>query len=223
MPDLLDHALAATDENGRPYPPDVRAGMALQGYFGGITTVAYLCSFMLYALLRHPDVLARVTAEVDSVFAGGRPSFDALQDMRTLHGLVLETLRLYPPAPGSSRTAVKPFQFNGFRVDAGTRVIVATSVPHHLAEHYSDPQVFDIDRDFTDKRRNDVYAPFSVGSHACLGAGLTEVLAVATMAILVRTVRLSLPSPDYRLRIQATPGPNPGRRFRVKVLGARPA
>ncbi|HEX5994325.1 MAG TPA: cytochrome P450 [Jiangellales bacterium] len=222
-PDLLDHALAATDEHGRPYPPDVRAGMALQGYFAGINTVAYLYSFMLYALLRHPDVLARVTGEVNTILADGRPSFDALRDMRTLQGLVLETLRVYPPAPGSARTAVKPFRFNGFRVDGGTRVLVATTVPHHLAEHYSDPHVFDIDRAFLEKRRNDVYAPFSVGPHTCLGAGLTEVLAAATMAILVQNVRLRLPSPDYRLRIQASPGPNPGRRFKVNVLGARPA
>lgn len=223
LPDLLDHALAASDENGRPYPPELRAGMALQGYFGGINTSAYLYGFMLYALLRHPDLLARVTAEVDGVLAGGRLSFDALRDLKTLQGLVSETLRMYPPAPASARTAVQAFQFNGFRVDAGTRVIVATTVPHHLAEHYSDPQAFDIDRNFTEKRRNDVYAPFSVGSHTCLGAGMTETLAVATIAILVRTVRLRLPSPDYQLSIQATPGPNPGRRFRVTVLGPRPA
>ena len=132
-------------------------------------------------------------------------------------------LRSSTPAPGSARTALKPFQFNGFRVDEGTRVLVATTVPHHLAEHFPDPETFNIDRDFATNRRSGVYAPFSVGGHTCLGAGITEVLAVATMAFLVRRLRLRLPSPDYALRIQATPGPNPGRRFKAVVVGARKA
>jgi cytochrome P450 len=221
VPDLLDHALAAADENGHPYPLDVRAGIALQGYFAGINTVAYLYSFMLYALLRYPGVLARVTAEVDGAFAGGELSFDKLRDMKALHGLVMETLRMYPPAPGSVRTVVRPFQFKGFRVDEGTRILIATSVPHHLAEYYPNPEAFDIDRDFVETRRNGVYAPFSVGGHTCLGAGMTEVLAAATIALLVRNVRFRLTSPDYTLRIHATPGPNPGKRFRAVIVSAR--
>jgi cytochrome P450 len=220
-PDLLDRVLAAVDENGDPYPLEVRVGMVLQGYFAGINTTAYLYSFMLYALLRHPDVLARVTAEVDAAFADGTLSFDKLRDMKAMHGLIMETLRMYPPAPGSARTALEPFQFAGFRVDRGTRVLVATTVPHQLSEHYPHPETFDLDRDFATHRRNGVYAPFSLGTHTCLGAGITEVMAAATMAFLVRNVRLRLPSPDYALRIQATPGPNPGKGFTASVVGPR--
>nr|WP_221374877.1 cytochrome P450 [Actinoplanes polyasparticus] len=212
--DLLDRALAATDENGQPYPPEVRAGMALQGYFAGINTVAYLYSFMLYALLRHPEVLDRVRAEVD---AGGPLTFERLRDMPALHGLVLETLRVYPPAPGSARTVTKTFDFEGFRIEQGRRVIVAASVPHLLPEHFPAPERFDIDRDFAAARKASVYAPFSVGGHTCLGAGMTEVLAVATVATLVRRLTVKLPRPEQPLRITATPGPNPGKRFKVAV------
>lgn len=216
--DLLDHALAATDENGEPYPARVRVGLALQGYFGAMNTVAYLYSFMLYALLRHPDILARITAEVGRVAPDGRLSFDSIRELTAVQGLVLETLRMYPPAPISSRTARRTFEFHGCRVEQGSRVMVATTVPHHLPEHFEDPEVFDIGRDFREKRRDDVYAPFSVGSHTCLGAGMSEVLAVATVGILVGRVRVRLPSPDYRLAIQSTPGPNPGKGFRVTVV-----
>ncbi|WP_329410225.1 cytochrome P450 [Nocardia vinacea] len=220
-PDLLDHALAATDENGRPYPPDVRAGIALQGYFAGINTVAYLYSLLLYVLLRHPHILERVTAEVDTAFAGDGLSFDTLREMTAVHGLILETLRIYPPAPASVRTARQSFEFEGFRVDEGNRVLVATTVPHHLAEYYPHPEIFDIDRDFTASRSKGVYAPFSVGTHACLGASMTDALAAATTALMVRHLRLRLPTPDYQLRLRSTPGPNPGKRFRVTVLGRR--
>jgi cytochrome P450 len=217
--DLLDKALAAVDENGRPYSPEVRAGMALPGYFAGINTVAYLYSFMLYALLRHPDILVRVQAEMD---AAGPLTFDSLRGMPTLHGLVLETLRVYPPAPGSARSATKTFEFEGFRIDQGRRVLVATSVPHQLPEHFPAPERFDIDRDFAAARKAAVYAPFSVGVHTCLGAGMTEVLAVATMATLVRQLTATtLPRPDQPLRITATLGPNPSRGFKVAVTGGK--
>jgi len=213
-PDLLDRALAAVDENGQPYPPEVRAGMALQGYFAGINTVAYLYSFMLYALARHPEVLARVRAEVD---AAGPLTFERLRDLPALHGLVLETLRVYPPAPGSARTSTKAFDFEGFRIEQGRRVLVATCVPHQLPEHFPAPERFDIDRDFGAARKASVYAPFSVGGHTCLGAGMTEVLATMTMATLVHRITATLPRPDQPLRITATPGPNPGKRFTVAV------
>ncbi len=215
--DLLDQALDAVDENGEPYPPEVRAGMALQGYFAGINTVAYLYSFMLYALLRHPGVLARVRAEVDSAYEGDRLDFDRLRHLPALRGLVLETLRVYPPAPGSARTVTRSFDFEGYRIEQGRRLLVATSVPHQLAEHFADPGRFDIDRDFAAARRAGVYAPFSVGSHTCLGAGMTEVLAVATMAMLVRRLDVALSKPGRPLRITATPGPNPGRRLTVSA------
>ncbi|MFI5916269.1 cytochrome P450 [Dactylosporangium sp. NPDC051541] len=212
-PDLLDLALAA------PYPPDVQAGMALQGYFAGVNTVAYLYSFMIDVLLRNPEVLARVTAEVD---AAGPLTFERLRDLPALHGLVMETLRVYPPAPGSARTAVEPFDFEGFHIEAGRRVLVATCVTHQLPEHFPDPRRFDLDRDFTAGRRAAVYAPFSVGGHTCLGAGMTQVLAVATVAMLLRRLRLAPARPGRPLRITATPGPNPGRRFQISAT-PRPA
>lgn len=212
--DLLDLALDACDENGAPYPLDVRAGMALQGYFAGVNTVAYLYSFIVDVLLRNPDVLARVTAEVDDAPA---LTFDGLRNLPALHGLVLETLRVHPPAPGSARTATESFDFEGFRVDRGQRVLVATCVTHQLPEHFPDPGRFDLDRDFTAGRKASVYAPFSVGGHTCLGAGMTQVLAVATTAMLVRRLRLAPTRPGRPLRITATPGPNPGRRFTVSA------
>jgi cytochrome P450 len=213
-PDLIDRARTATDEQGEPYPLEVRAGMALQGYFAGINTVAYLYSFMLSALLRDPPLLERVTAEATA----GELTYGRLREMPALHGLVLETLRVYPPAPGSTRTAARSFEFAGHRIAEGTRVLVATSVPHQMPEHFPAPDRFDIDRDFAAARRAGVYAPFSVGGHTCLGAGMTEVLAVVTMAALLREWRPALRHPDRPLKIRATPGPNPGKRFAITVM-----
>ncbi|WP_430792115.1 hypothetical protein, partial [Actinoplanes sp. G11-F43] len=55
--------MEAADENGREYPLDVWAGIALQGCFAGVNTVAHLSGFMLRTLLDNPEVLARITGE----------------------------------------------------------------------------------------------------------------------------------------------------------------
>ena len=48
--------------------------------------------------------------------------------MRTLRGAFLETLRLHPVAPGVIRHAAEPFEFGGYRVEAGQEVLVAISI-----------------------------------------------------------------------------------------------
>lgn len=217
-PDLLDHILAATDEHGRPYPTEMRVGMALQGYFAGINTIAYLYSFLVHVLLRNPGVHAQVAEEAGSAFTGDTLPFERLRTMPLTQQLVLETLRRYPSAPGSTRTVVTPFEFGGFRLEKGTRVLVATTVPHHLPQHFPDPEVIDLGRDFAQARRDLVFAPFSVGAHTCLGSGITSILGAMTAAHLVHGTRLGLPSPGHRIRITASPGPNPGKRFRATVL-----
>jgi cytochrome P450 len=51
-------------EGYRPTDDDLLAA-ALGPFFAGLDTVANTSSFMMYALLKHPEVLARVQAEVD--------------------------------------------------------------------------------------------------------------------------------------------------------------
>src|SRR5918997_6004793 len=101
----------------------------------------------MYEVLRHPEVLARVRADADALFAAGRDLTE--RDLRTatsLHGALMETMRLHPIAVTQMRTATRDFTFAGHRVTAGETVFVATSVPHFLDEFFPDPQRFDIDR-----------------------------------------------------------------------------
>jgi cytochrome P450 len=66
---------------------------------------ASTCAFLICELLRHPDVLEQIIAEVDETFGHGMPSAHELRSMRTLSGAFLEALRLHPIAPGIVRHA----------------------------------------------------------------------------------------------------------------------
>jgi len=111
--DLVDIALAARNLEGDAYTDDDLVIMGIGAYVAGMDTLANTLSFMLYALLKHPDVLQQVRAEADQLFAKGTPKLGDLRGMTALHGAAVETLRLYMIAPVTLRTALTDFEFGG--------------------------------------------------------------------------------------------------------------
>lgn len=224
--DLIDDLLAARDADDQPFDENALVVSAIAPFFAGIDTVANTLTFMLYALLKHPAALARVTAEAEAMFAEGIPRLHALKELKALYGATLETLRLYPVAAFTPRSAVKPFEFAGHRVEQGAEVLVANGVTHRLGQFFPDPDVFDIDRysePRNEHRQPSVFAPYSLGGHTCLGAGLAEAQMMLTMAALLTSARLDLTAPDYHARITLAPLPSLGPGFRVRVVGQRQA
>src|SRR5215471_2764236 len=63
-PDLLDALLAARDLQGKPLSEEELIVGAQLPYIAGMDTAAATSSFLLYALLKHPALLERVSAEV---------------------------------------------------------------------------------------------------------------------------------------------------------------
>ena len=71
-----------------------------------------------------------MTAEADASFTGGTLTADSLRTLDVTHRVALETLRMYPIAPAITRTVSNTFEFAGYTIPAGEKVIVATTVPH---------------------------------------------------------------------------------------------
>jgi CRP-like cAMP-binding protein/cytochrome P450 len=225
-PDLVDLLLAARNLDGTPFSElDVIAN-AQMIYSNTLLYTAPAVACLLYALLKSPTVTEQVLAEIDAGFAEGPPSLTTLQRMTLLRGAMKESFRLYPVALSVPRVAAEPFDFEGHRVDAGSRLQLATSVCHFLPECFPDPSVFDPTR-YAEPRnehlRTGAYAPFGLGAHPCLGAGLVEVLVMSTVAALIRTVTLELDPPNYVMRRIVNPFPEPEDRFSVRVLAQRQA
>lgn len=66
----------------------------------GTETTATLLSGVTWYLLRHPDVLARLVAEIRGAFASDADiSMEKLQRLRYLRVCLEEGLRMYPPVP----------------------------------------------------------------------------------------------------------------------------
>ena len=220
-PDLIDDLLELHRADPEFLPEaDLRAGV-LGPFIAGLDTMAGVCSFMLYSILKHPDVLDRMRAEADAVFADGRPTVHDIRRLDVTHRAALETLRMYPTAPALHRTVSNSFELGGYRLHAGDHVLMATAVPHYLPRYFPDPERFDIDRYAPPRNEHHqvgAFAPFGLGSHTCLGAGFAEVGIAVTLATLVHEAELTLDPPDYEMKIDPIPiaHPTPSFKFRMK-------
>ncbi len=220
---LVDDLISAVNEKGEPYSDQMIMATILGAYFAGMDTVAATASFMLYAILKTPGLLKRVTEEVDTVFSQGPLTADGLRQMHVLHNTAMETLRYYPVAAFTPRTVSKPFTFASFQFEQGRQVFVANTLTHFLPEFFVHPEVFDVDRyDRPDyKKVPQALAPYTLGAHTCLGAGMAEVQLMLVIASILRNVSLQLHPADYQVTVYASPIPNPGQKFSVRVIGQR--
>ena len=222
-PDMLDEAIDAMRDGELPEASRlaILRIVVLAPLLAGIDTVANSLCFMLYALLAHPNAGRRVQTEVDAAWSQGMLSWERLKQMPDLRGAMMETLRRYPVAPGHRARVARPLTLAGYRLEPGQDVEVAMTVPHFLEELYPRPLHFDIERfrpPRNEHRQPGAYAPFGLGDHACLGAGIAEVQMMVIMATLLSSYTLQLDPPDYRLTIAYDPTPVPGNHFQVQVV-----
>ncbi len=225
-PDFIDELLAMNREDPQFLSETEYAVVFLGPYFVGLDTVASACSYMLYALLKHPELLVQMRAEVDALFDRnkGRLSSENLRELDVTRRIALETLRIFPLFPAVTRTVANSFEFGGFRIPAGEQVLIGTTVGHRLPECFPEPERFDIERyrrSPPEHRKPGAYAPFGLGRHRCLGSGFAESQMVLTLATIVHAVDFELERPNSRLKIKYTPAPHPDASFRFRVTGQR--
>ncbi|MBI3170820.1 MAG: cytochrome P450 [Chloroflexi bacterium] len=224
-PDLVDDMLTALDWNGDPFKEEDILAAAIGPFFAGMDTVANTMGFMIYAILKHPEVYEAIQAEVDEHFANGIPPYTELPKLQHLYAATIETLRRYPVAPFTPCGTTRDFEFAGYHVPAGSDIIIANGLTHFLPEFFPDPWTFDIQRYIAPRKEHKqglgIFAPYSLGAHTCLGAGVAEVQLMVTVGALVRAAKLELIRPDYELKSVLMPIPGPDPKFQIRVAKRR--
>lgn len=225
-PDYIDELLELnrTDPYFMPESDLLLASMGPM--FTALDTAASTCAFMLYALLKHPELREQMASEINPFFASQTPTLRDLRRLDVTHRIAMETMRLWPLAPAIRRTVANSFEFAGYTVAAGEQVLVAMTLPHLMPEYFPNPDRFDIERytpQRAEHRQRGVYAPFGVGAHQCLGRSLAEALLAINLGIIVRETELALHPPDYTLKIRPLPVAHPNPSFKFRLLRRRPA
>ncbi|MDE2797741.1 MAG: cytochrome P450 [Gemmatimonadota bacterium] len=216
-PDAIDHLLELHRRDPQ-FLPETDLDM-LGPLSAGLDTVANICAFMFYELLKRPDLREQVIAEADALFDQGMPTVNDLRKLDVLHRTAMEIIRLYPLAPVMSlRTVANSFEFEGYKVPAGETLLIGFTIPHRMPEYFPNPERFDIDRytaERAEHRQHGVYVPFGLGAHRCPGNRLAEVLIALNMATVLREAELVLHPPDCELKTKRSYALLPNYKFRL--------
>lgn len=117
---------------------------------GFASTVATFETIVLY-LTKHPQVLRKLQAEIDSVFGKGKdqpmPEMINRDDLPYLHAVVLEVLRRHPTTPIILPRETEEVTFvRGYRIPKGTTVMTNVWTTQRDPTYYENPEVFDPER-----------------------------------------------------------------------------
>ncbi|WP_067464104.1 cytochrome P450 [Nocardia amamiensis] len=154
----------------------------------GAETTAATLSWVFYLLTEHPEVEARLHAEVDQVLAGRPAEYADCRQLTYTAQVISESLRCYPPAWILTRRATEDVELGGFRIPKGASVMFSPYVVHRDSRLFADPERFDPDR-WSPERVGEIpreaMVQFGGGSRKCIGdvfAVVEATLALATIA-----------------------------------------
>lgn len=204
--DLLDVLVSVKDDDGRHrFSADEVTGIFISMMFAGHHTTAGTSAWVLIDLLRNPDYLADVLAELEEIYGDGDDyTFRALRQIPLLENALKETLRLHPPLIVLMRVAQEDLQIGETVVRKGQTVAASPAVSGRLPEDFPDAESYDPSR-YAKGREEDVenrwsWIPFGAGRHRCVGAAFAQLQIKSIFSILLRnyTFELAQDPDSYR-------------------------
>ena len=193
--DVVSMLLAATDAEGRGMDEAQVRDEVLTLLLAGHDTTGLGLTYALYALATNPAVDERLAVELEAELGGRRPTVEDLEALDYLDQVIKEVLRLYPPVYFFVREPYEDDEIGGYRVPAGSLVIVYQWVLHRDSRFFDDPETFDPDRwtpDFERSLHPYAYIPFGGGPRRCIGEGLALLEMKLTIATIAQRYRLEL-------------------------------
>jgi cytochrome P450 len=208
--DVLAMLLAARHDDGSPMSKQELRDELMTLLVAGHETTASELAWAFERLARTPEVLRRLTAEIDS---GADDSY--------LTATIQETLRRRPVIPNAEpRLTKQPVEIGGFNYPEGIVLMANAYLVHHDPEIYPDPYAFRPERFLDESPGTYTWIPFGGGRRRCIGASFAQLeMKIVLRALLSRAV--PAPAPDLaegsrRRAITLSP-----RRSAVTVLRTR--
>lgn len=195
-PNVFQTLIDASYEDGTKLTPHEITGMLIATIFAGHHTSSGTASWVLIELLRHPEWMSRVVAEIDEVFGDGIPvTYEALRKVPVLESVLKEVLRLHPPLIILMRKVLQDFSIGDITIPAGKFVCAAPAITHRIPELFPEPERFDPER-YSPERQEDknLYAwqAFGGGRHKCSGNAFALFQIKAIFCVLLRDYAFEL-------------------------------
>jgi cytochrome P450 len=197
--DVLSMLLAAVDDEGQPMTDVELRDELVTLLVAGHETSAIALSWAVEEIVRHPEVLARVLAEIAAAPAGT----EHRAPLPYLDATIKEVLRLHPLVSMVSRRTTAPTTMREYEIPAGTYLLGCVYNMQRHPDFWEEPAAFKPER-FLDKKP-DPYAwlPFGGGARRCIGMAFALLEMRVVLATLLPRVVMRLPKGPAKVALRS--------------------
>jgi cytochrome P450 len=196
--DLVGVMLSARDEETGETMSREQIGDELMTFMlAGHETTSNALAWTWRRLSLNPAVRERLFEEVDTVLGDRIPDMDDMDRLPWTRACVEEAMRLDSPVWTVGRQAIEEDEILGYRIPAGSSVMVLISMIHRDPRVWPNPEGYDPNRflpENTKGRPRQAYMPFGAGRRVCVGSTFATVEATLLAAMISRKLRFDMPS-----------------------------
>lgn len=212
--DILSLLLSAEDAHGKRFTDEEIKQEAMVFVLAGHQSTSDLMTWVLYVLMKNPDVLEACRQEIDRVLPNRtNPTYDKLNELHLCESIIYETLRLYPPIPFFVRQCIREHTIRSSThrifIPLGTTILINTYLVHRQEGLWKNPLKFDYTRWMRDpvtgfKPRLShpfSYLPFASGPRNCIGQNFALLEAKVILAMFVQRCDFQLEPKDQNVDV----------------------
>ncbi len=181
--DIMSLLLLARDESGQEMTDSELRDELVTLLLAGHETTATAVAWAIERLIRHPQVLARLHAEID---VGEGDDY--------MQAVISETLRVRPVVPFVIRMLTEPFTVAGRELPVGTRIVPCIYLVNRNPRVYDAPTEFRPERFLEDPPETFSWIPFGGGIRRCIGASFATFEMKHILRTILRELAPSAPS-----------------------------
>ena len=217
--DLLSLLIGARDEDGGSMTDAQVRDEAVTLFLAGHETTALALTYSLYLLATHPKCQDRLADELGQVLGGRAPGLGDLEALKYTDAVVLEAMRLYPPAWVMARQALTDVGIGGFYFRRGAEFVMSPWVLHRDPRNFEDPEAFKPERwqgELAQRLPRFAYFPFGGGPRVCIGNRFAMMEAKLVLASALQRFRFEVtPQTELTLLPSVTLRPRHGLRLQL--------
>jgi cytochrome P450 len=215
--DILSLLLLARDEDGEAMTDQELRDELVTLLLAGHETTATSVAWAIERLVRHPDKLARLVAEIDAASGARTPGRtledassgahpeghkqagrQAAQDDAYMQAVISETLRVRPVVPLVVRVLQEPLSVGAHVLPTGTRVVPSIYLTNRNPSVYEAPEEFRPERFLDNPPETFSWIPFGGGIRRCIGASFATLEMKLMLATMLGELAPSLAARDAR-------------------------
>ncbi|PKK77499.1 cytochrome P450 [Rhizophagus irregularis] len=177
----------------------------LEGIIGADYKNANMFSFIVYYILKNPDVKKKLIEEIDRIFQGDKTRSITKDDFYSLNyceAIVKEVARVFPIIHTFARCIDKPDEIAGYQWPADTLFRIYIDAIHYNKDYWEEPDKFNPDRwmDENFEPKKNSFIMFGGGLRLCPGRKLAMIELICLMALLFRKYEINLVNTDSPMK-----------------------